>query len=65
MPDVHVCCMYFRCELDASELAPYFSIGSCMEGLCKVFNSLFDVTLTIEATEYGELWSNDIIKLVS
>lgn len=51
------------CKLDASALAPYFSIGSCMEGLSKVFKSLFDVTLESVEADFGELWSHDVYKL--
>ena len=51
--------------MNSQELAPYFSLGSCMEGLNKLFESLFDVTLEPAGTGYGELWSPEVIKLVS
>ena len=36
-----------------------------MEGLNKLFESLFDVTLEPAGTRFGELWSPEVIKLVS
>ena len=36
-----------------------------MEGLNKLFESLFDVTLEPAGTGFGELWSPEVIKLVS
>lgn len=51
------------CKLDPVDLAPYFSIGSCMEGLNNLFKALFDVTLDIVEREYGELWHDRVYKL--
>ena len=36
-----------------------------MEGLSKLFKSLFDVTLESVEPDFGELWSHDVHKLVS
>ena len=52
-----------RCKIDNLELQPYFSLGTCMEGLSNLFNSLFGVTLKYEEPKYGELWSHDVHKL--
>ena len=56
---------FHRLKKDSTELATYFSIGSCMEGLSKLFKSLFDVTLESVEPDFGELWSHDVHKLVS
>lgn len=52
-----------RCHVESSQLAPYFSLGSCMEGLGALFEALYDVTLQHEHSEYGELWTHDVYKL--
>ena len=36
---------FFRYELSSGELAPYFSLGSCMEGLGHLFSALYGITL--------------------
>lgn len=53
------------CKLDSEDvdLAPYFSLGSCMEGLNNLFKALFDVTLDIVQGEHGELWQSRVYKL--
>ena len=58
--------LHFRCKVDNAVLAPYFSLGGCMEGLSHLFSSLYGVTLQHEDTQYGEVWSHDgVCKLVS
>ncbi len=52
-------------NINSMELAPYFSLGCCMEGLSQVFEALFGVTLQYTQPQYGELWSYDVHKLVS
>lgn len=51
------------CKFSNHELAQYFSLGGCMEGLDNLFSALFGVTLNCEEAEYGETWSHDIHKL--
>lgn len=52
-----------RCKIDNLELAPYFSLGSCMEGLSNLFTNLFGTTLRYEEPKFGELWSCDVYKV--
>lgn len=51
-------------NLNKAHYCNYFSLGSCIEGLNLIVNSLYNVNL--EATEFepGETWNNDIYKLV-
>ena len=51
------------CQLSNTELAPYLSLGACMEGLGRLFESLYGVTLHVLDTDRGELWSHDVHKL--
>ena len=36
-----------------------------MEGLGNLFESLYNVNLNHEETDHGEVWSHDVLKLVS
>jgi len=46
-----------------SECAPYFSLGSCMQGLNLIFNRLFNINTKVCETKPGETWYPDVIKL--
>lgn len=50
-------------NIDTNEFAPYFPLGSCMEGINMLMNSLFGISLVNEETQSGELWSPDVYKL--
>lgn len=52
------------CSVSGTELAPYFSLGACMQGLSDLFTDLFGIRLR-EVTDVGlgELWSADVRKL--
>ncbi|KAK7075656.1 hypothetical protein SK128_015080 [Halocaridina rubra] len=50
-------------NLNTSELAPYFSLGAVMDGLSGLLYNMYNVTLEIEETKHGELWSSDVYKL--
>lgn len=52
-----------RCNINNSDLSPYFSLGCCMEGLNNLFKQLFDVKLQPVEVETGEVWSYDVHKL--
>ncbi|XP_074657547.1 mitochondrial intermediate peptidase-like [Tubulanus polymorphus] len=52
-----------RCKIDAMSLAPYFSLGSCMDGLNNLFQSLFGIRLQFEPVERGEVWHDSVSKL--
>ncbi|XP_041975580.1 mitochondrial intermediate peptidase [Aricia agestis] len=47
----------------ASEHAPYFSLGACMEGLNMICQELYDITLQSEEMLPGESWAPDVYKL--
>lgn len=51
----------FGSDIHAS--SPYFSLGSCMEGLDLIFNSIFNVQLQICGTNEEDLWHPSVIKL--
>ncbi|XP_046573122.1 mitochondrial intermediate peptidase-like [Haliotis rubra] len=52
-----------RCNASSTELSPFFSLGSCIEGLNHLFRSLYNVTLQRQKTQPGECWSHDVHKL--
>ncbi|CAH1781830.1 unnamed protein product [Owenia fusiformis] len=52
-----------KCNVKSSKLAPFFSLGACMEGLNNLFKSIFGVTLENVDPSPGELWHSDIYKL--
>ncbi|XP_011505005.1 PREDICTED: mitochondrial intermediate peptidase [Ceratosolen solmsi marchali] len=45
------------------DFAPYFSLGSCMEGLNIITQSLYGVRLECQPTLPGEVWTSNIYKL--
>jgi intermediate peptidase len=47
---------------DARELLKYFSIESCINGLCKLFQELFGVKMVVSQTLPGETWDDSITK---
>ncbi|KAM9852940.1 mitochondrial intermediate peptidase-like [Aulostomus maculatus] len=52
-----------RYNIEPSLYSPYFSLGSCMEGLNNLFSRLYGVSLMSEHPSAGEVWSNDVRKL--
>ncbi|XP_067215907.1 mitochondrial intermediate peptidase isoform X2 [Linepithema humile] len=50
-------------DTSATEFAPYFSIGACMEGLNILTRSLYGVELKSVSVLAGEVWANNIHKL--
>uniref|UniRef100_A0AAR2K7D8 Mitochondrial intermediate peptidase n=1 Tax=Pygocentrus nattereri TaxID=42514 RepID=A0AAR2K7D8_PYGNA len=53
-----------RFNIEPSLYSPYFSLGACMEGLNSLFMQLFGVSLLAEQLNAGEVWSEDVRKLV-
>lgn len=57
---------YFcRYNIDPGLYCPFFSLGACMEGLNSLFSQLLGISLYAEQTQKGEVWSEDVRKLVS
>lgn len=54
-----------RFNIEPSLYCPFFSLGACMEGLSLLFNRLLGVSLYGEQPAKGEVWSEDVRKLVS
>ncbi|ESP04365.1 hypothetical protein LOTGIDRAFT_198714 [Lottia gigantea] len=50
-------------DIDVNQLAPYFSIGTCMDGLNNLVQSLYGVTLKHVEIGKGETWNFDVYKL--
>lgn len=44
-------------------LSPYFSVGTIMSGLSKLFDSLYGITLEPARTAPGEVWDPSVRKL--
>lgn len=55
----------YRFNIEPGLYSPYFSLGACMEGLNSLFTQLFGVSLLAEQPSAGEVWSEDVRKLVS
>ncbi len=53
-----------RFNIEPSLYSPYFSLGACMEGLNGLFTQLYGVSLRAEQPSEGEVWSEDVRKLV-
>ncbi|XP_061183645.1 mitochondrial intermediate peptidase-like [Saccostrea echinata] len=56
---------HLKYDISGDEIAPYFSLGNCMEGINIVLKSLYDVSLQTVEPQYGELWSDDVYKLAA
>lgn len=54
-----------RYNIEPSLYSPYLSLGACMEGLNNLFTQLYGVSLMSEHPRAGEVWSEDVRKLVS
>ncbi|CAB1348004.1 unnamed protein product, partial [Coregonus sp. 'balchen'] len=52
-----------RFNIEPSLYSPYFSLGSCMEGLNSLFTQLYGVSLMSEHPSAGEVWNDDVRKL--
>lgn len=50
-------------SIDPLKIAEYFSLGSCMDGLDRLFNKLYGVNLQLQEAQPGELWHKDVYKL--
>lgn len=53
-----------RYNIEPSLYSPYLSLGACMEGLNNLFSQLYGVSLMSEHPSAGEVWSEDVRKLV-
>lgn len=53
-----------RYNIEPSLYSPYLSLGACMEGLNNLFSQLYGVSLMSEHPGAGEVWSEDVRKLV-
>lgn len=52
------------CSVSGTQLAPYFSLGACIEGLSDLFTDLFGIRLReVSDVGVGELWCADVRKL--
>lgn len=53
-----------RYNIEPSLYSPYLSLGACMDGLNNLFCQLFGVSLMSEQPGAGEVWNEDVRKLV-
>lgn len=53
-----------RYNIEPSLYSPYLSLGACMEGLNNLLSQLYGVSLMSEQPSTGEVWSEDVRKLV-
>lgn len=60
-----LCFGYGRYNIEPSLYSPYLSLGACMEGLNNLFTQLYGVSLMSEHTSAGEVWSEDVRKVVN
>uniref|UniRef100_A0A8D2ZQK9 Mitochondrial intermediate peptidase n=1 Tax=Scophthalmus maximus TaxID=52904 RepID=A0A8D2ZQK9_SCOMX len=54
-----------RYNIEPSLYSPYLSLGACMDGLNILFSQLYGVSLMSEHPSTGEVWSEDVRKLVN
>ncbi|KAJ6220987.1 hypothetical protein RDWZM_006799 [Blomia tropicalis] len=52
-----------RFSEDIKSANPYFSLGSCMEGLDMILNSIFNIRLEICDTNEEDLWHPNVMKI--
>ncbi|XP_073989933.1 mitochondrial intermediate peptidase [Rhodnius prolixus] len=45
------------------KFSPYFSLGTCMEGLNNLLQQIFGISLVNDKINNGEVWASDIYKL--
>ncbi|XP_060521170.1 mitochondrial intermediate peptidase [Cylas formicarius] len=50
-------------KISGKEYSPYFSLGTCMDGLNMIFQSLFGISLVNSHISPGECWYPDVYKL--
>jgi hypothetical protein len=50
-------------QVGSSEFSPYFSLGTCMEGLNNLMNNLYNISLINDELAPGEIWAPDVYKL--
>ena len=55
--------LLFQFDADSARISEYFSLGVCMEGLDRLFNTLYGVRLQLAEALPGELWHKDVYKL--
>jgi len=52
------------CSVSGAQLAPYFSLGACIEGLSDLFTDLFGIRLReVADVRLGEVWCADVRKV--
>lgn len=56
---------HVRYNIEPSLYSPYLSLGACMDGLNILFSQLYGVSLMSEHPSTGEVWSEDVRKLVN
>lgn len=54
-----------RYNIEPSLYCPFFSLGACMEGLNLLFSKLLGISFYVEQPAKGEVWCEDVRKLVS
>lgn len=45
------------------DISQYFSLGTVVSGLSKLFNSIYGIKLVPQKLQYGEVWSDDVRRL--
>lgn len=50
-------------KVSQEDFSSYFSLGACMEGLNKIFQNLYGISLVNHPIANGESWSRDVYKL--
>lgn len=49
--------------MQSDDLSPYFSLGTCMDGLDMIFQNLYGIRLQLCPLKPGEAWCPDIYKI--
>ncbi|CAH7666622.1 putative mitochondrial intermediate peptidase mitochondrial precursor [Phakopsora pachyrhizi] len=52
-----------RQTASSSNLAPYFSVGTCIQGLSRLFSVIYGISFRVESLGPGEVWHDSVIKV--
>lgn len=47
----------------SSNLSAYFSVGTCLQGLSRLFNLIYGISFKVESVHPNEVWHESVVKL--
>ncbi|MBW0474077.1 hypothetical protein O181_013792 [Austropuccinia psidii MF-1] len=62
--DYYANLLNFRSQTpSSSNLAPYFSVGTCLQGLSRLFSLIYGISFRVESHHAKEVWHESVIKI--